>query len=34
MKETLSEMLNKLGDEIGVSIHTQHEAIFNAMHKI
>lgn len=31
---TLSEMLNKLGNEIGVSIHTQHEDIFNAMHKI
>ena len=36
-KLTLSEMHNKLqtlGDKIGVSIHTQHEDIFNSMHKI
>ena len=30
----LSEKLNKLGSEIGVSIHVQHEDIFNVMHKI
>ncbi|MBQ9104131.1 MAG: ACT domain-containing protein [Clostridia bacterium] len=28
------EKLVKLGEEIGVSIHVQHEDIFNAMHKI
>lgn len=36
-KLSLQEMkakLVKLGDEIGVSIHVQHEDIFNAMHKI
>ncbi|MBQ9514360.1 MAG: ACT domain-containing protein [Clostridia bacterium] len=36
-KLTLAEMHNKLqtlGDKIGVSIHTQHEDIFNSMHKI
>ncbi len=30
----LSVELNKLGQEIGVSTHVQHEDIFNAMHKI
>ena len=30
----LKEELVKLGNEIGVSIHVQHEDIFNAMHKI
>ncbi len=30
----LKEKLVALGDEIGVSIHVQHEDIFNAMHKI
>lgn len=30
----LSEKLDKLGENIGVSVHTQHEDIFNAMHKI
>ena len=30
----LREDLLKLGEEIGVSIHVQHEDIFNAMHKI
>ncbi len=30
----LSSVLKKLGEEIGVSIHVQHEDIFNAMHKI
>ncbi len=33
LKELALE-LNKLGEEIGVSIHVQHEDIFNAMHKI
>ncbi len=31
---TLSEVLNKLGEDIGVNMHVQHEDIFNAMHKI
>ena len=30
----VSDKLVKLGEEIGVSIHVQHEDIFNAMHKI
>lgn len=30
----LKENLVKVGEEIGVSIHVQHEDIFNAMHKI
>lgn len=30
----LADKLNALGREIGVSIHVQHEDIFNAMHKI
>ena len=30
----LKEKLVKLGEKIGVSIHVQHEDIFNAMHKI
>lgn len=30
----LKEVLESLGEEIGVSIHVQHEDIFNAMHKI
>lgn len=30
----LKESLVKVGEEIGVSIHVQHENIFNAMHKI
>ena len=30
----LGEKLNKLGEEIGVSIRVQHEDIFNVMHKI
>lgn len=31
---TLKGELNELGNNIGVSIHVQHEDIFNAMHKI
>ena len=30
----LKDSLVKVGEEIGVSIHVQHEDIFNAMHKI
>jgi ACT domain-containing protein len=30
----LKSALVTLGEEIGVSIHVQHEDIFNAMHKI
>lgn len=30
----LKEVLLKVGEQIGVSIHVQHEDIFNAMHKI
>ncbi len=36
-KLTLKELkgnLLELGEKIGVSIHVQHEDIFNAMHKI
>ena len=33
LKEIIN-VLNKVGEEIGVSIHVQHEDIFNAMHKI
>jgi ACT domain-containing protein len=36
-KYTLKELKNnlvELGEQIGVSIHVQHEDIFNAMHKI
>ena len=30
----LSDDLNTLGTELGLSIHTMHEDIFNAMHRI
>ena len=30
----LSGILTEKGKEIGVSVHVQHEDIFNAMHKI
>ena len=30
----LKSILEKLGEEIGVSIHVQNEEIFNVMHKI
>lgn len=30
----LSFLLKDIGEEIGVSVHVQHEEIFNAMHKI
>ena len=33
LKELKGALLT-LGEEIGVSIHVQHEDIFNAMHKI
>ena len=29
-----SDALNKLGEEMGMSIHTMHEDIFNSMHRI
>lgn len=29
-----SDMLNKIGSEMGLSIHAMHEDIFNAMHTI
>ena len=29
-----SDMLNKIGSEMGLSIHAMHEVIFNAMHTI
>lgn len=32
--EELAKTLEKLGDEIGVSIRCQHEEIFNMMHRI
>ena len=31
---TLSEQLNTLGKELGLSIHIMHEDIFNSMHRI
>ena len=31
---TLKDQLDLLGKEIGVSVHIQHEDIFNAMHTI
>lgn len=30
----LSEMMDSLGDEMGLKIHVMHEDIFNSMHKI
>lgn len=30
----LADVMKVLGQQIGVSIHIQHEDIFNAMHKI
>ena len=30
----LREKLKEVGEKLGVSIHVQHEDIFNAMHKI
>jgi ACT domain-containing protein len=30
----LAEGLNRIGEEIGVAIHCQHEDIFNMMHRI
>lgn len=32
--EELAKELERLGDEIGVSIRCQHEEIFNMMHRI
>lgn len=30
----LQDELTKIGDEMGLSVHTMHEDIFNSMHKI
>lgn len=30
----LASVLSELGEKIGVSVHVQHEDVFNAMHKI
>ena len=30
----LNSELKKLGEEVGVSIHLQHEGVFDAMHKV
>ena len=30
----LSDMLQKIGEDMGLSIHAMHEDIFNAMHTI
>lgn len=30
----LSDRMTALGDELGLSIHTMHEDIFNSMHRI
>ncbi len=32
--QELKENLKVLGEEIGVSIHLQHEDVFNAMHRV
>ena len=32
--EEIKQELNRVGDRIGVSIHIQHEDIFNAMHNV
>ncbi len=32
--KVISESLEKLGEEIGVTIRAQHEDIFNVMHRI
>ena len=34
LQSQLKDNFVKVGEEIGVSIHVQHEDIFNAMHKI
>ena len=31
---TLVDKMNALGEQLGLSIHTMHEDIFNSMHKI
>ena len=30
----LGDKLNELGQQLGLSIHTMHEDIFNSMHRI
>lgn len=32
--DVLADKMNDLGKELGLSIHTMHEDIFNSMHKI
>ena len=32
--DILADKMNDLGKELGLSIHTMHEDIFNSMHKI
>ncbi|MBE5744155.1 MAG: ACT domain-containing protein [Clostridiales bacterium] len=32
--QELKENLKELGEEIGVSIHLQHEDVFDAMHRV
>lgn len=32
--DVLTDKMNELGKELGLSIHTMHEDIFNSMHKI
>jgi ACT domain-containing protein len=32
--QQLTNDLKALGEEIGVSIHLQHEDVFNAMHRV
>ena len=30
----MSDAMQKIGDEMGLSIHVMHENIFNSMHRI
>lgn len=32
--EALKAALTRLGEEVGVTVHVQHEAIFQSMHRI
>ena len=32
--DVLADKMTDLGNELGLSIHTMHEDIFNSMHKI
>lgn len=31
---SLADKMNELGSELGLSIHTMHEDVFNSMHRI